>query len=155
MRILETDTGLEWKWNGSAFARVAGIGHIAGSANPNQVTNATYNLVSVTKLTNIGIPQGNRSLQIILGWDKVQNTNGISVIGLTIDGTIFKSWAVSGDSSAPSQGAQGSAGNVITFTNLPGGLHTFDMGVRVVNLAPPAGLGTSTCIGATLDVIEL
>ena len=155
-RILETDTGLEWKWNGSQFTRVAAIGRLGGNVNNGTVSVASGTPNNVVTASNINIPSGSRWLQITSSWVLVQNdTSGKTVLGVYIDSTLLREYTITGDSSAPSAGAQGGSGSIITSTQVAAGLHSFSVKIRTVVLAPPNGGGTSQASGVTIDIVEV
>lgn len=71
MRILERNTGLEWRWDGAAFQRIAPIGLLktttGGWARGQrtadfQTSSATY--VIVVPITGVVVPAGRRTLRI-------------------------------------------------------------------------------------------
>jgi len=70
MRILETDTGLEWRWDGAAFQRIAPIGLLKTTTGAwaraqrtsDFNTSSTSDVVCVA-LANVVVPPGNRTLR--------------------------------------------------------------------------------------------
>jgi hypothetical protein len=151
MRIRETDTQLEWLWNGTAFIRASPLGRLGGAANAGTVSAATTAVVTATQAANVPIPAGNRWIRVDISWNLIQSTVGGTVLALLIDGTLKQNWSIAGDSTAPSPGAQGSAGSLPYFTQLSAGLHTITMGIRV---GASTG-GTSSCAGAALTITEI
>jgi hypothetical protein len=159
MRIRETDTGLEWLWTGSTFVRAAPLGRLAGTVNTGTITANTFSSGTtnpyVTAVSmSVNIPAGNRWIQLLTTWGLVQNSYGYSVIGFFVDGVEKYAIGVAGDSTAPSPGAQGSAGTLSRIMQVAPGIHTIGISFRTRALPPPNGGGTTTASNVTLDVIE-
>lgn len=159
MRIRETDTSLEWLWNGSAFLRAAPVGRLGGAINTGTVTANTYssgttNPYVTAVSTSVNIPPGNRWIEIISSWGLIQNTYGYTVFSFFIDGVEKKFLSVSGDSSAASQGAQGSSGELSYTTQIAPGIHTIAVAIRTRALPVPNGGGTSTATLIDINVFE-
>lgn len=80
-RILETDSRLEWMWDGTQFIRLSGTGLLRrtdgsfaiGERTSNYSTTAN-NFTKVVSVTNVVVPAGNRPLRIDLAWRRATNT---------------------------------------------------------------------------------
>lgn len=78
--IIETDTGLEWRWTGTQFVRLHGTGLLktssgawaTASASAPATTSGTP--VIAVPLPNVVVPAGNRPLRIDVEWGAVDNS---------------------------------------------------------------------------------
>lgn len=80
-KILETNTGLEWRWDGDEFHRLAGTGILKKSNGTPAIgerdtdfSTASTTYVKVVSVTDVVIPDGNRPIQIILTSPRGTNT---------------------------------------------------------------------------------
>lgn len=91
MRIHETDTGLVWRWTGTAWARQGPSGFL------NRVTSTVDVATSATTLVTalsaaVTVPAGGRTLQITAAGPGVYNTVGVTRIALFRGATQLQSW---------------------------------------------------------------
>ena len=120
MLIVETDTGLIWRFDGTVFKRVAPAGVLRTTSGGVAVatrttdfsTSSTSAFVVALTLSNVVVPDGNRPLALILTGAKGENTNGAVVCsirrGSTANaGTDLGTFGLVGDSTSPTAGAQG------------------------------------------------
>jgi hypothetical protein len=121
MRISETDTGLLWTWNGTAFVRTHGIGNLGRVTRTSNVgTTSTWTPPSTGSPTSaltqtVHPPNGNRLLMIVVEVPEVQNANGLSYLIIQRDATILNSYPV-WTSQETGSGNSGNAGNKGDFT---------------------------------------
>lgn len=162
--ILETDTMLKWLWDGAKFVRLNPKGLLTTTSGAwargqrttdYSTTSTSYGLV--VSINNVVVPPGNRTLMITVNWSKAENTAGYFY------GAIFRSnvsnqepriggWALSGDSSSPTAGAQGSGASFVTFE--PGGLAagTYSWSFQIASSSLG---GTSTIRGNATQPTEI
>jgi hypothetical protein len=164
MRIHETDTGLSWVWNGSAFSRGSpsgNLGRITRTSNIGATTTwtppSTGTLTTVLTET-VHPPNGNRLLMIVAEVPEVQNPNGLSYLVIQRDSTILNSYPVwtAQETGSGNSGNAGSKGEFITFDtpNETSAVYTLAFS------AATATGGTTTLVGAAtrpigLTVIEI
>lgn len=156
MKIFETDTGLEWWWNGTVWKRVSPSGMLlttggtfAVSLQTADVANSDYNTYSlVVSAQNVVVPDGMRPLRIVCCWKNCDATHGLAV------GAVFRSatantgqrlavWQMSGDSTDPVSGGQGQGGSYTAYerTGLTAGTYSWSFQFRV---SSTGGGGTAT-----------
>lgn len=91
-KILETNTGLEWWWDGDEWKRLAAIGllkKVDGTFAIGERTtdfstgSATY--VKVTSVTSVVVPDGHRPIRVEVSWLNAGNASG------GFNGAIFRS----------------------------------------------------------------
>jgi hypothetical protein len=154
MLISETDTGLLWRWTGSAWARPYPTGRLrttsggwAYAARTTLFSTASSSayVVALT-LANVVVPDGLRPIEVEAAWDNAVNANGYFF------GLIVRSAAVGGPATgATHQVAAGSCGSYVG--DEPAGLaantYTWTYQVKAV-----AG-GTAQLSGLSLRVREV
>jgi hypothetical protein len=159
MRISETDTGLLWTWNGSAFARSHGVGNLGRVTRTSNIsTTAQWTPPStgtlITALTEtVHPPPGNRMLMVVAEVPEVQNANGLSYLVLQRDAVILTSWPVwtSQETGSGNSGNAGSKGDYVTFDqpNEASPVYTLAFAAATVTQ------GTTTLIGVASRPIAL
>lgn len=89
--IRETDTGLDWRWNGTVFVRESPKGDL-GSADvvANAATASTAPVVAIT--TNVTVPAGDRPVMVHLSGPGVYSTVGLTRLYLFRGATQIQSW---------------------------------------------------------------
>lgn len=95
MRILETDTGLEWRWDGLAFQRIAPIGLLktttggwARGQRTSDFQTSSGTSVVVVPITNVVVPAGRRTLRIDVTFFRAEAGGAASNY---FYGTVFRS----------------------------------------------------------------
>lgn len=123
MLIVETDTGLIWRWDGTNFKRTAPAGLLKrADGSPAIATRTTdfattsTNFVVCLSLTNVVIPDGLRVLMVVVSFGKGENTSGAAVGGIfrsNANNTVpqIGNFGIVGDASSPTAGAQGPGGS--------------------------------------------
>jgi hypothetical protein len=119
MLIVETDTGLIWRWTGSGFVRIGGNGilkttggGLAVASRTTDFSTASTTYVVVLSLTNVVVPDGTRPLLVLVQGEKGENSNGALVTQLA-RGTVANTGpflgqsGLVGDATSPTAGAQG------------------------------------------------
>lgn len=92
--IIETDTGLIWRWNGTAFVRQGPSGWLGGNRRT-----ADYSVVDgaygvVVQQTGIVVPAGGRRVLLTLGWNHLDlaSSGGSAEWGLFEGSTQLVAW---------------------------------------------------------------
>lgn len=152
MLISETDTGLLWRWTGSAWARVCAAGRLkttagayAYAARGSQfaTTSQSAYVVALT-LPNVVVPDGGRPLSVHCAWDNATNANGFFF------GLVARSGSVGGPTVGGVFQVIPAAGNYDAEepSGLAAGTYTYSVQVKAV-----AG-GTATLSGLIMYVTE-
>lgn len=164
MRIHETNTGLDWRWDGTQFLRTSPMGMLktttGGWARAQRTTDfstTSQTYVVAVSLSNVVVPAGNRTLQLVVTFPRAENSAGMSAIAIfrsvtANTGTQEGGWWASGDSTNPTAGAQGQGGTFIAW--IPGGLAAGTYSWSVQLRASTAG-GTSILRAGTTTPCEL
>ena len=155
MAISETDTGLAWRWTGSAWVRTAAKGLLGQGERTTDYTNATSVYSIVVSAANVAVPAGNRTLLVIVEGPSVMNTNGITEIAIFRDATQLQAWKQYGDNGGtPPENPEPLS--MVTIDSVGAGTYTFSLQAR----ANATVAGTST-LAATpntpigIDVVEV
>lgn len=77
MTIYETDSGLSWRWNGSAFVRDGAIGALGYGIRTLPLTAGTTDEVAVS--LDVTIPPGGRSVIVTGSWAETSNPMWVSL----------------------------------------------------------------------------
>lgn len=77
MMIYETDSGLEWRWNGSAFVRSGPVGSLGYGIRTLSVTLGTSDEVIVA--LNVTVPPGDRPVVVTASWAELSGPAWVSV----------------------------------------------------------------------------
>lgn len=114
MSIYETDSGLEWRWNGSAFKRTAPVGILGSAIRTTNFSTSSSTYVVVLATPSITVPAGNRTLQVTVSWSAASNdTNNFFSAGVFRSATpatnVVDNWSVIGSPSG-----SGFLGNSLT-----------------------------------------
>lgn len=100
MFIYETDTGLAYVWNGSAFVRAFAKGHLISGERTSDFT-TTSTTYGVVISATVSVPAGGRNLLVIAeGGLGVTNANGVSGMAIFRDTTQLTSWLQRGGTGA-------------------------------------------------------
>jgi len=144
MLIVETDTGLVWRWTGSAFVRVAATGvlkttggGLAVASRTSDFSTSSTTYVIVLSLTSVVVPDGNRPLLILIQGLKGENTNGALVTQIT-RGTVANTGpflgqsSLVGDATSPTAGAQGAGFTIfgLEASGLSAGTYSWSFQIR-------------------------
>jgi hypothetical protein len=161
MQIVESDTGLAYRWTGSAWVRSAAKGLLttttggrARAQRTTTISTSTYaSLVDVLTLPNVVVPGGNRTLMITATWNQAQNSAGCLLMAISRSGTALAQWLQAGDSTSPSAGAQGQGGSFVTYepNGLAAGTYTWTLQFR----STFAYKGTSYILADATTPIEI
>lgn len=119
MLIVETDTGLIWRWNGTTYNRIgpAGVLKTTGGAMAIATRTTDFSTTSTTpviclSLTSVVVPDGSRPIALVLTANQAENSNG-ALLGavwrgnVANSGTTLGQFSMVGDSTSPTAGAQG------------------------------------------------
>lgn len=166
MLISERDTGLQYRWTGTTWERLAPRGLLkttAGAWARGQRTTdfSTSNFTTwqlAVSVDNVVVPDGRRTLQLAATWPQAANSSGFFY------GAIFRSnvsgqapritnWAIAGDSTSPVAGAQGQGGTFVTYEpdGLPAGVYSWSFQI----VCHPTLRGTSVLRAYTDQPIEI
>ena len=126
MLIVETDTGLVWRWTGTTFVRLYGSGVLRTTTGALAVATRTTDFSTssttahqvVVAVSNVVVPDGGRPIMVVVSFQKGENSAGIFVAAVirsaSNNGTpVLGQWVVSGDSTSPSAGAQGAGSSYV------------------------------------------
>lgn len=141
--IMETDSGLVWRWTGTTFVRLhpSGLlrktdGNFAHSTRTSDFSTNSGSFVRVLSLTNVVVPAGGRPIQITANIPRLRNSIGLAEAAIfrttTDNGTpLLDRWPVAGwDSSKPtSEGGSGSTRSIIDL-NLSPGTYNWSLQIR-------------------------
>lgn len=91
MRILETDTGLEWRWDGTTFVRQHPKGLLARTTRTTDIS--TTATVLTTMLSQVvAVPAGGRPVNVEISGPGCYSTVGLSRLAIFRDETQIQSW---------------------------------------------------------------
>ena len=140
MFIFETDTGLIWRWNGSAFVRQGPQGHLGyNHKTANQTGTGSYvNVVQVT----VSIPTGGRNIQITASWPEV--TGGVAQFALFRGATQLTT----------SKTLAGSGGS-LAYVDLAPSSGSTTYAIKVKNASGTAVVTNASDSPTTIDVTEV
>ena len=99
MLIQETDTGLIWRWSGTAFVRSAGSGLLLNVTRTADLATVSTSLV-VALTAAVTVPAGNRPMQVMVSGPGVYNTIGLTRLALFRGATPIQSWLSQGRTGA-------------------------------------------------------
>jgi hypothetical protein len=154
MLISETDTGLTWRWTGSAWARLGGVGRLRTTTGAYATalrttlfsTSSVSTYVVALTLSNVVVPDGLRPIEVRAIWDNSINSAGFFY------GVIVRSASVGGPTVGGVHQILDGMGGEHTSQEASGlapGAYTYSYQVR-----SPAG-GTSQLSGLALQVTEV
>lgn len=160
-KIYETDTGLEWVWDGTQFKRLAATGLLKCSdgswAIAERATNASTASVSfvvAVAVSNVVIPDGLRPIRVDISWPSLGNPARRSAIAIYRSAT---------NGSGPYQGgffvsedaAGGGGGSYFTIerNGLAAGVYSFSFQFRCTGT--PGGTNVATIGGSSQDPISI
>jgi hypothetical protein len=123
MRIFETDTGLNWLWNGTAWVRMGGTGNLGRTTRTTNVgTTSTWTppgtgTLAAALTLSVHPPNGNRLLMVVVELPEVGNPNGLSYIAIQRDSAILTSFPVwtSQQMGSGNSGNAGTRASYVTF----------------------------------------
>lgn len=153
MWISETDTGLSWRWTGSAWARAYPLGRLKTTAGAwaDAARTTAFSTTSqpafviALALSNVVVPDGNRPIEITAAWSLATNSTAGSFYA-----TVFRSnTANSGTQLATPQLIHNAGGTYTWVDTVPVGTYSWSVQIRSANG------GTSTINGLTMSVTEV
>lgn len=122
--ISETDTGLDWKWDGVHWSRTSAMGLLKTTTGAWAISQRTSDFITssstyviVTSVTNVVVPPGNRTLQFTVNYYRSEaGGTGSYFVGAVFRSNTAATGVVEFNFACPDNGA----GNAVGF--LPGGL---------------------------------
>ena len=167
-RIYETDSDLEWIWDGTAFQRAAPKGLLKKTNGEWAIAERTTSFSSMTVsemlvlgVNDVVVPPGRRTLMIQVVWSRAYNSNGYfygrimrsSTPSASGQGTIVRGWSITGDYSEAREGAGGGGGTVYALeTNgLAPGIYSWSFQIAL----SASILGTATVQGNPTSPTEI
>lgn len=141
--IMETDSGLVWRWTGTTFVRLhpSGLlrktdGTFAHATRTSDFSTSSGDFVTAVWLSNVVVPAGGRPVQITVNYPRVRNANGLSEVAIfrttTSNGTpLLDRWQVEGwdTSKSTSEGGSGGSRSIIDL-NLAPGTYNWSLQIR-------------------------
>lgn len=111
-QIIETDSGLTWYWNGTAFVKTVGAGLLQTTAGASaygtrsaDISNTTNSFVVAVAVTGVVVPPGTRPLKITSSWAYTE-TSSVDYMAMALyrssvgnSGQIERQWNISGSTS--------------------------------------------------------
>jgi hypothetical protein len=152
MKIFETDTGLEWWWNGTGWRRMGPSGMLKTSAGQPAIALLTSNVSNsdaahfslVVAVSSVVVPDGNRPLRIVASWKNAAAGHGLSLgaifrSAVADTGQVLGTWQMAGDSTNPISGSQGQGGSYTAYerTGLSPGSYAWSFQFRVAAAGGP------------------
>lgn len=162
-KIIETDTGLEWRWDGTAFKRMAGLGLLKkndgtfaiGERTTNAGPTSSVTYTSMVAVTNVVVPDGNRPLEITASWLEAANTGsdtrwlyGIFQSNVSNSGPLLSHWY-------HYSGAGGGFHGAYIRNGLAAGTYNFSFQIHAVNAGQAITVYADATEPITITVIEL
>jgi hypothetical protein len=146
MRIWETDTGLEWNWNGSAWGRISGKGLLGSAERTTDLTNSSAGTYATLVTASVTVPAGNRSVLLIAEGYGVSNTVGLTEIAIYRDATLVQEWSIpAGGGAAANQQPREIS---LTAVDVP----TAGVGVNyLLRFRPVVGFGGTSTVAASAN----
>lgn len=141
--IMETDSGLAWRWTGTTFVRLhpSGLlrktdGTFAHATRTADFSTSSGDFVMAVGLTNVVVPAGGRPIQITVNYPRLRNSQGISeaaIFRTTISNAtpLLERWPVTGwDTSKPTaEGGSGGSRSILDL-NLAPGTYNWSLQIR-------------------------
>lgn len=145
-RIIETSTGLEWYWDGTAFKRTAPVGHLGTHkvTGPGPSTTST-DLSFIAATVDVVVPAGGRSVEVIVSGSGVHSTVDLSRLAIWRGSTQIQSWLSHGVLSG-SASSQPRPVSMVLRDDPPAGSVTYTL-----RLAAEPGYGGTSTLMATAD----
>lgn len=82
-KIIETDTGLEWMFDGTKFVRLSAVGLLKTSSGgwaigekPSDFTTTSQTYVQAVTLSNVVVPAGNRPIRVEVAYNNLKSSDG-------------------------------------------------------------------------------
>lgn len=144
MLIVETNTGLVWRWTGTAFVRnnATGIlrttgGALAVASRTTDFSTASTTFVVALSVTNVVVPDGTRPLIVLVQGKKGENSNGALVTQISRGtvantGPFLAESGLVGDATSPTAGAQGAGFTLfgLEASGLSAGTYSWSFQIR-------------------------
>jgi hypothetical protein len=140
MRIWETDTNLEWRFNGSQFVRIYPVGLLGRQGRTSDF--GTANLTADPVVTvPVFYPAGGRWVEIECGWSLAENTAGQMMASLWRDNTQLDEWVINGRTGATNFYEKGQGGSRTIF-DLPTQFGNMQYSFRIRSISGTGGTST-------------
>ena len=159
-KIIETNTGLEYMWTGTAWSRISGgqgILRLTGGTpavadrTTNFSTSSTTRVRAVT-LSGVVVPAGNRTLMMVATFHQADNNSGAFEISILRSAT-NDSGPVLGKMTLGAQEGRGQGATFASFEKSGLNPGTYDFSLQVRSF--PAVGGTSWLYGDVVQPIQL
>lgn len=164
-KIYETNTGLEWVWNGTDWDRLTGGrgiltlsgGQPAIAERTSQFSTTSNTFVKVVTLSNVVVPGGHRPLMIVGTWMQADNSDGPGVLSIFRSAADASGPQMSKTFVAPSPGSKGNGGSSIAFERggLQAGTYDFSLQLRSGDAGGRTYMYADNAQPIQLTVIEL
>jgi hypothetical protein len=76
--IIETDTGLLWRWNGSAFVRASAKGWLDTNRRSTDLTGVGTSFTTLAQVT-VTVPDGGRSIRLTGSWSEISAAGSVAL----------------------------------------------------------------------------
>lgn len=115
--ILETDTGLVWRWDNGAgqFVRLYGKGILGSTSRTSDITTTSTSFVTVVSQT-VDVPAGGRPLIVGCSVPAVQSDAGITGLALYRGTTKLTDWLVPGSTGSLAAEQEPTGSNMVMDT---------------------------------------
>jgi hypothetical protein len=144
MLIVETNTGLVWRWDGTNFQRVAPAGMLKTTAGAfafatrtTDFSTSSLTFVVCLGITNVVVPAGMRPIAAYVSFGKGENTAGnftgaVMRSNTAAVGPQFGNFSITGDATSPTAGAQGSGGTYVAWetAGITAGTYSFSFQIK-------------------------
>ena len=166
-KIIETNTGIEYRWTGSAWSRTTGGSGILRRDNGtlalvqkdtnSSTTSTTFK--KVLSMSGVIVPDGNRPLMVFANWQQADNNTGPFLVAL-FQSNVDNSGTVLGRQFiAPGSASRGPGGNIIAFIKEGLNAGTYDFSLQFRSIESVGGTSNiyadATTQQVQLAVIEL
>ena len=138
---MQKDNLLLWKWNGTAFFRVAGMGSIGSANRTSSFTESTGYYQTLVQKTGAVVPPGGRRIQVSANWSTI--TGDKASFQLQRGATVLHEWTA----------LSGMGGSMTIFdTAVIAGTYTYTLQVKT--LTASSVIVASSTAPTQLEIIE-